>query len=103
MGALFKGRGMRLSDGAASVIGGLLQEDEASRLGCERVGGPTALRAHAWFGGVQWDALLQRSLRPPSMHISSRDIRRPAERGAPYHVTKLGKPTPPYVTWEFKP
>ncbi|KAL1519560.1 hypothetical protein AB1Y20_023074 [Prymnesium parvum] len=83
-----------------SLVSGLLHKDETQRLGCPAAGGPASVRGHAWFEGICWGALLKRRVQPPLAHISASAIRRPADRGAPFHVTKLGKPLRPFTSWK---
>ena len=48
---------------ARSLITGLLQKDPAQRLGSGETDG-AELRAHPWFGPIDWEKMLARKLEP---------------------------------------
>lgn len=59
-----------LSSSAHTLMRGLLERDSARRLGATRgtmfeVGGVSALKAHPFFGAVNWDSLLACATPPP--------------------------------------
>ena len=53
-----------VTDGAKSLVRGLLTHNPLTRLGC-RHGGARDVKAHRWFNGFDFDALLARELPPP--------------------------------------
>lgn len=46
---------------------GLLQREPSERLGCDKLGGGSTIKAQAWFSahGVKWDVILRRRALSP--------------------------------------
>lgn len=53
-----------LSANAKSLLEGLFIKDPEKRLGGNSDDG-AAVRAHPWFEGVDWDAVLNKKVKPP--------------------------------------
>lgn len=55
-----------LSDEAVSILKGFMTKNPSRRLGCAAAnGGETAIRTHAFFQHMDWDALEARKVKPP--------------------------------------
>lgn len=55
-----------LSKDAVSILKGFMTKNPSKRLGCVTAhGGEAAIRTHAFFRDMDWNALEQRRVRPP--------------------------------------
>lgn len=55
-----------LSKDAVSILKGFMTKNPSKRLGCVNAhGGEAAIRTHAFFRDMDWNALEQRKVRPP--------------------------------------
>jgi hypothetical protein len=86
-----------------SVLKGLLTRDVDKRLGCSRtsmfkIGGVRALKDHAFFSGLSWDALLAKQMRPPIVpllaHASDTQYFEPVRHACGGLSSSLSLPAP---------
>lgn len=55
-----------LSREAVSILKGFMTKNPVRRLGCvQNQGGEAAIRGHAFFKEIEWEALENRKVRPP--------------------------------------
>ncbi|PPR00883.1 hypothetical protein CVT24_000368 [Panaeolus cyanescens] len=58
--------GKRCSDEGVMALKGFIERDPTARLGCRPHGqGIEDIRQHAWFAGIDWDALENKECQPP--------------------------------------
>jgi len=56
--------GKGLTSSLKSLVSGLLEQDITKRLGCTNEG-PSAIKKHSWFSGVDWAEVTRKEIPPP--------------------------------------